>query len=58
MLSVKFRIWYRNKILWDKDKLNLSLYKPWNPLGLLDVDAPTLSYIWLTDVAGRPLPPG
>jgi hypothetical protein len=48
-----------------KKKVNLSLYRPWRPLGLREVEATTFSDIRLTDgdtVVGptrRPLlPPG
>jgi hypothetical protein len=29
--------------------ITFSLYRPWRPLGLLEVEVPTLSEIWLTD---------
>jgi hypothetical protein len=32
-----------------KVKVKLSLYRPWSPLGLLEVQAPTFSDILLTD---------
>jgi hypothetical protein len=32
-----------------KGKVKLSLYRPWRPLGLREVEAPTFSDIWLTD---------
>jgi hypothetical protein len=32
-----------------KGKVMLSLYRPWRPLGLWEVKAPTLSDILLTD---------
>jgi hypothetical protein len=48
-----------------KAKVKLSLYRPWRPLGLREVEAPTLSEIRLTDGgkvvalrAGRSLSPG
>jgi hypothetical protein len=31
------------------DKVKLFLYRPWRPLGLREVEAPTFSDIWLTD---------
>jgi hypothetical protein len=37
-------------------KVKLSLYRPWRPLGLREVEAPTFSDIWLR--AGLFLPPG
>jgi hypothetical protein len=43
-------------------KVKLSLYRPWRPLGLREVEAPTFTDIRHTDVsalrAGRFLPPG
>jgi hypothetical protein len=30
-------------------KVNVSLYRPWRPLGLPEVEAPTFSHIWLLD---------
>jgi hypothetical protein len=33
----------------DSDKVKLSLYGPWRPLGLREVEAPTFSDIRLTD---------
>jgi hypothetical protein len=50
----------------QQDKIKLSLYRPWRPLGLLEVAAPTFSDIRLIDCgkdvsptdAGLYLPPG
>jgi hypothetical protein len=49
----------------SEDKIKLSLYRPWRPLGLRVVEAPTFSDIRLIDggrlstlCAGRFLPPG
>jgi hypothetical protein len=33
----------------NKVKVKLSLYRPWRPLGLREVEAPTLSDIWHID---------
>jgi hypothetical protein len=42
----------------NKVKVKLSLYRPWRPLGLGEVEAPTFSDIRLIHDAGRFLPPG
>jgi hypothetical protein len=47
-----------------KKKVKFSLYRPWSPLGLQEVEAPTFSDIWLIDggkvvsPTSRYLPPG
>jgi hypothetical protein len=41
--------WFMNKV---KVKIKLSLYRPWRPLGLREVEAPTFTDIWLT-VGGK-----
>jgi hypothetical protein len=38
-------------------KVKLSLYRPWRPLGLLDVEAPTFSDVRPTDGVGKVVSP-
>jgi hypothetical protein len=45
-LQAKFR---KTIFKQNKKRVNLSLYKPWRPLGLREVEAPTFSDIRLTD---------
>jgi hypothetical protein len=40
---------HRKSVTWVKVRVNLSLYRPWRPLGLREVGAPTFSDIRLTD---------